>query len=68
MTKTTQDMNNSIKFNVYSLKFKEMLRCGRGLRLMLLAALLLGFAGTAGAQDLYIIHNTPSTLKAACGV
>lgn len=38
MNKTTHDMNNSVKFNVYRLKFKEMLRRGRGVRLMLLAA------------------------------
>lgn len=38
-------MNNSIKFNVYSLKFKEMRRRGRGVRLMLLmAAMVLGGA------------------------
>ena len=42
MTKTTQDMNNSIKFKVYSLKFKEMPRRGRGVRLMLLLAAMVG--------------------------
>ena len=67
MTKTTQDMNNSIKFKVYSLKFKEMLRCGRGMRFMLLlAAMLLGGVPAMGQVvimngNYFLTHNEAGT-------
>ena len=35
-------MNALVKFKVYGLKFKEGLRCGRGVRLMLLLAAMVG--------------------------
>ena len=54
-------MNNSIKFKVYSLRFKEMLRCGRGMRFMLLLAALLLGGMTAGATDYVITYTSGGT-------
>lgn len=54
-------MNNSIKFNVYSLKFKEMLRCGRGMRFMLLLAALIFAVLPAWAQQYVFLYKNGNT-------